>query len=129
MCVYAASDKTHTVALLVPAKDQLEKFAGRIDPSYRTKEMTELCANKDVIEVWLLMNIMQQLMIYHLQETVKSLVAFGKQHGLEKFEIPTKMTLIPSPWLPDSGLVTAALKLKRKEIQKKYQEDIDRMYS
>lgn len=56
-------------------------------------------------------------------------MAFGKQHGLEKFEIPTKMTLIPNPWLPDSGLVTAALKLKRKEIQKKYQEDINRMYS
>lgn len=51
LCVYAASDKTHTVALLVPAKDQLEKFAGKIDPSYRTKEMEELCANKDVIEV------------------------------------------------------------------------------
>ena len=60
---------------------------------------------------------------------MKSLVAFGKQHGLEKFEIPTKMTLIPNPWLPDSGLVTAALKLKRKEIQKRYQEDINRMYS
>ena len=56
-------------------------------------------------------------------------MAFGKQHGLEKFEIPTKMTLIPIPWLPDTGLVTAALKLKRKEIQRRYQEDIDRMYS
>ena len=42
LCVYVASDKTHTVALLVPAKDQLEKFAGKIDPSYRTKEMEEL---------------------------------------------------------------------------------------
>ena len=64
-----------------------------------------------------------------LLETIKSLMAFGKQHGLKKFEIPTKMTLIPNPWLPDSGHVTAALKLKRKEIQRRYQEDIDRMYS
>ena len=52
ICVYAASDKTHTVALLVPARDQLEKFAGKLDPSYRTREMTELCENKDVIEVY-----------------------------------------------------------------------------
>ena len=51
LCVYAASDKTHTVGLLVPAKDQLVKFAGKMDPSFRTKEMEELCANKDVIEV------------------------------------------------------------------------------
>ena len=51
LCVYAASDKTHTVAILVPAKEQLVKFAGKMDPSFRTKEMTELCENKDVIEV------------------------------------------------------------------------------
>ena len=38
------------------------------------------------------------------------------------------MTLEAAPWLPDSGLVTAALKLKRKEIQRTYQQDIDRMY-
>jgi hypothetical protein len=29
---------------------------------------------------------------------------------------------------PDSGLVTAALKIKRKEIQDFYQREIDRMY-
>ena len=54
--MYAASDKTHTVALMVPAKDQLVKFAGKMDPNYRTKEMEELCANKDVVEVNMVFN-------------------------------------------------------------------------
>ena len=36
----------------------------------------------------------------------------GKQERLEKFEIPARIKLIPEPWTPESGLVTAALKLK-----------------
>ena len=58
----------------------------------------------------------------------KTLASYGRQHGLEKFEVPTRVSLEAAPWLPDSGLVTAALKLKRKEIQRTYQQDIDRMY-
>ena len=64
-----------------------------------------------------------------MQKVVKTLADHGKQRGLEKFEIPTKLTLIPTIWTPEMGLVTAALKLKRKEIQNTYQEDIDKMYS
>ena len=60
---------------------------------------------------------------------MKSLAEHGKKGGLEKFEIPTKLTLIDTPWTAEMGLVTAAFKLKRKEIQKAYQSDIDRMYN
>lgn len=69
------------------------------------------------------------LSIYHILQAVsKTLSEYGRQHGLEKFEVPPRVTLEAAPWLPDSGLVTAALKLKRKEIQRTYQQDIDRMY-
>ena len=63
------------------------------------------------------------------QAVLKTLNEHGRKGGLEKFEIPTKLTLIETPWTAEMGLVTAAFKLKRKEIQKAYQEDIDRMYS
>lgn len=48
--------------------------------------------------------------------------------NLEKFEIPVKIRLSPDPWTPETGLVTDAFKLKRKELTAYYQMDIDRMY-
>ncbi|EMP37283.1 Long-chain-fatty-acid--CoA ligase 3 [Chelonia mydas] len=47
---------------------------------------------------------------------------------LEKFEIPVKIRLSPDPWTPETGLVTDAFKLKRRELTSHYQVDIDRMY-
>ena len=48
---------------------------------------------------------------------------------LEKFEIPQAIKLVPDIWTPDIDLVTAAFKLKRKNIQDRYQSLIDSMYS
>ena len=59
---------------------------------------------------------------------LRELVNYGKKLKLEKFEIPGAVTLIKDVWLPETGLVTAAFKLKRKPIQQQYQTDIDRMY-
>ena len=53
----------------------------------------------------------------------------GLKRGLEKFEIPAALTLISESWTPESGVITAAFKLKRKVIQNIYQKDIDRMYA
>ena len=59
---------------------------------------------------------------------LRELVSHGKKFKLEKFELPGAATLVKEVWDPDSGMVTAALKLKRKPIQDFYQVDIDRMY-
>ena len=48
---------------------------------------------------------------------------------LEKLEIPKVVKLVSEVWTPDSGLVTASLKVKRKNIQEHYQSVIDRMYN
>lgn len=53
-------------------------------------------------------------------------IVLGK---LEKFEIPAAVKLCTEVWSPDMGLVTAAFKLKRKDIQERYQLDINRMYA
>ena len=59
---------------------------------------------------------------------LRELTNHGLKFKLQKFEIPGAVCLVTDVWDPDSGLVTAALKLKRKEIQNFYQYDIDRMY-
>ncbi len=56
------------------------------------------------------------------------ITAQGKAIGLQKFEIPKAIYLVPESWTPESGLVTAAFKLKRKPIQTRYQKAIDDMY-
>lgn len=48
---------------------------------------------------------------------------------LQRFEIPTAITLCKQVWTSESGLLTAAQKLKRKKIQDYYKEDIKRMYT
>lgn len=40
-----------------------------------------------------------------------------------------QIKLCTEEWVPDSGLVTAAFKIRRKQIQQFYQADIDDMYS
>lgn len=57
-----------------------------------------------------------------------SLYFFTISASLEKFEIPVKIRLSPEPWTPETGLVTDAFKLKRKELKTHYQADIERMY-
>lgn len=48
---------------------------------------------------------------------------------LSRYEVPAAVTLCTEVWSPDMGLVTAAFKLKRKDIQDRYQSDINRMYA
>jgi hypothetical protein len=36
--------------------------------------------------------------------------------------------VVTDPWTPETGLVTDALKLKRKAIEQKYKDDIEQLY-
>lgn len=53
----------------------------------------------------------------------------AKQARLDKFEMPARIKLIAEPWTPESGLVTAALKLKREAIRKAYADDLAKLYA
>ena len=61
-----------------------------------------------------------------MQNNVKINILSAK---LEKFEIPTKIKLCTEVWMPDTGLVTDAFKLKRKNIEENYKPSLQRMYS
>ncbi|XP_057796473.1 uncharacterized protein LOC131012497 [Salvia miltiorrhiza] len=57
------------------------------------------------------------------KEVQQSLAKAAKAAKLDKFETPAKIKLLPEPWTPESGLVTAALKLKAK-----FKDDLEKLY-
>jgi len=111
ICVFARSQHFNTVAVLVPVQSALEQLIeeelGESEKSYEV-----LCEDVRVRDA-----------------VLAKLVEHGIRHGLEKFEIPTKIKLCPDLWLPESGLVTAAFKLKRKAIHVAFSSSINEMYA
>jgi long-chain acyl-CoA synthetase len=59
---------------------------------------------------------------------MKELFKFGTSVRLNRMEIPTKVKLCSEEWTTTNTLVTPALKIRRKNIQKFYELDIDRIY-
>lgn len=112
ICVYADSFRSYTIAFIVPIKEALLSLAKTV-----YHENTDAYTYEDICNDPGLVS-----------EVLKILVVHGKNNGLEKFEIPTKIQLCPEVWMPDSGLVTAAFKLKRRAIQDQFQTAIDQMY-
>lgn len=51
-----------------------------------------------------------------------------KKDGVQQYEIPQRVKVVTDAWTPDTGLVTDALKLKRKAIEEKYKDEIDELY-
>ncbi|AQK57134.1 Long chain acyl-CoA synthetase 8 [Zea mays] len=107
--VYADPFHNYCVALVVPAHQALEKWAQNSGMNY--EGFGELCQNDRAIK-----------------EVQQSLSKAAKAARLEKFEVPAKIVLLPEPWTPESGLVTAALKLKREQIKAKFKGDLDKLY-
>ncbi|ESQ27361.1 hypothetical protein EUTSA_v10018213mg [Eutrema salsugineum] len=108
--VHADPFYSYCVALVVASQQTLEGWA--LKQGIDSANFEELCAKEQTVK-----------------EVYASLVNAAKQSRLEKFEIPAKIKLLGSPWTPESGLVTAALKLKRDVIKKEFSEDLTKLYA
>ncbi|CAD6188376.1 unnamed protein product [Caenorhabditis auriculariae] len=109
ICVYGSSHEESTVALIVPNQKNLEKIAEEVGVT--SKDLADLCSNSKVVDAY-----------------KKKLDDHAKSSKLTRIEIPAAIHLCPEIWTSESGLLTEALKLKRKPIQKTYQETIDNLY-
>jgi len=110
ICIYGDPTKMFTVALVVPVENHLKAMAEKI--GIQETNFEKLCEEPKLAEA-----------------VLQELVATGKKSKLAKFEIPGVVHLCSEIWSPENGLVTAAFKLRRKPIESKYREDIDRMYN
>ncbi|XP_010895406.1 long-chain-fatty-acid--CoA ligase 4b isoform X1 [Esox lucius] len=108
ICAYANSDQNYVISFVVPNQKQLTSLASKngINVSWE-----EIC-NHPAME----------------KEVLKAIKDLASSIKLQRFEIPVKVHLSPEPWTPETGLVTDAFKLKRKELKNHFQTDIERMY-
>ncbi|PSN39553.1 Long-chain-fatty-acid--CoA ligase 3 [Blattella germanica] len=110
ICVYGDPTKQYTVALVVPNPSQLVTLGNKL--GLNSLSFEQLCSNQNVEKA-----------------VLQDIAEHGKKCKLEKFEVPAAVKLCTEVWSPDMGLVTAAFKLKRKDIQDRYQHEINRMYA
>jgi long-chain acyl-CoA synthetase len=97
----------YVTALAVPSFENLIKYAVKNKISF--KDIEELVNHSQIIEMF--------------EKRFEEL-----QKEFSVFEKIKKFTLLPKEFSIEAGEITATLKLKRKVIQQKYQEIIDKMY-
>ncbi|KAE8290967.1 Long-chain-fatty-acid--CoA ligase 3 [Larimichthys crocea] len=108
ICAYANSDQFYVISFVVPNQKQLLALAEQMEVKGTWEE---ICNNSQMEK-----------------EVLRIITEAAISAKLERFEIPKKIRLSAEPWTPETGLVTDAFKLKRKELKTHYQEDIERMY-
>lgn len=108
--VHADPFHSYCVALVVASRTTVEDWAAKQGISF--SDFSDLCEKEET-----------------KKEVQVSLLKEAKKAGLQKFEIPAKIKLLSEPWTPETGLVTAALKLKRDIIRKAFSEDLSKLYA
>jgi len=107
VCLYADPNQEFTVAIVVPNLNAVKEM---MNDENLTAENCNANAEAKA-------------------KMVAELTKFGVKNGLEKFELPRKLHLDGvTEWTPESGLVTAAFKIRRRNVYEKYQEEITQMY-
>jgi long-chain acyl-CoA synthetase len=109
ICIYGDSFHTYVIALVTPNPKFLSTIAKSLGKDSLTRE--QLCRDLQV-----------------LAACSKAIIDHAKKAKLHKMETPTKIILCPEEWTPDSGLVTAAMKIRRRNIQDHYKRDINLLY-
>ncbi|CAI5972403.1 unnamed protein product [Closterium sp. NIES-64] len=109
LLVFADSTKSFAVALVVPVPAAVTDFAK--SRGIEEEDYAKLCGREDVVG-----------------EVLRCLQKVSKDAGLNKFEVPARIKLLPDPWLPESGLVTPALKIKRNVIHKTFAKELKELY-
>jgi long-chain acyl-CoA synthetase len=101
---------SNCVALVVANQAALESWAKKAGVEY--SDFADLCSKPEACK-----------------EVLSSLNQVSKQGKLQRFEIPTKVKLLADPWTPDTGMVTAAMKLKREAVRKAFADDLEALYA
>ncbi|GAN07063.1 long-chain-fatty-acid- ligase 1 protein [Mucor ambiguus] len=110
MCVCAESLYPKPVGLLVPVEGPLRKFL--TEHGVENDDYAALCASKEA----------RKVVLQAMQEQ-------AKKSGLRGAEIIADVWICKDLWTPEMGLLTAAQKLKRKDVNNAYEQELKDMFS
>ncbi|KAK3806299.1 MAG: hypothetical protein J3Q66DRAFT_392932 [Benniella sp.] len=109
ICVYADSMQAKPVAVIVVSEPRILELAK--SKGIESKDVAALCHDKTIVK-----------------EVLEACLATGKRAGLKPAEMLQGVFLEHEEWTAQDGLMTAAQKLKRKEINEKYAQEIKTIY-
>lgn len=98
------------VALITPNRKIVKELAKSLNKSQLSHP--ERCQDEEIITI--------------VHASIKET---GQRAGLKSKEIPTRINLCSEEWTPDNNLLTAAFKLKRKNVYQYYEKEIRQMFN
>ncbi|CAG2112000.1 unnamed protein product [Medioppia subpectinata] len=105
ICVCGGDYSNELTALVSPNRANLHKLAKEL--GIKGSEVGDLCVNP------------------HLRERIyAAIVRTGQSAGISTKEIPVRIHLVPDEWSPDNDMMTAAMKMKRKTVERVYRNEI-----
>ncbi|RDB17641.1 Long-chain-fatty-acid--CoA ligase 2 [Hypsizygus marmoreus] len=114
ICVHASSDAKQPLAIIIPHEQHLRQTLQQNGNKWiadSEADLDVLCKNHKVQELIL-----------------RECNAMGKKGGFKAMELLQAVILTPDEWTPESGLVTAAQKIQRARIAKKFDYQIKHVY-
>lgn len=149
VCVYCSQYSNYVVAILKPDANELMLEASRLFVSSKDelgeKFRESILANKRKA------GIMSGASSFDMEDAKRVLATVGidalcsnkwlvekilktmqiecSKKRLKRTQIPSKIKLVNEEWSPESGLVTASFKLRRREVEKLYERDIKGLYA
>ncbi|KAJ3102397.1 long-chain fatty acid-CoA ligase [Phlyctochytrium planicorne] len=112
ICVYADSEQFFAIAVVQPIEKELSNYLKSKNVNTANLDLEGLAKHPEAAKG----------ILFDLREVAKSV-------GLKPIEIVGGVFVAGEEWTPQNGLLTAAMKLKRKEIVVKYKDDINKLYS
>ena len=115
--IYGESSYSFPIALIYPELSACLEYLksiknGSDNVEYDKLKIADIADNKSLIN-----------------EIIRDCTVIGKKNDLKGFELPQRIMLITEPFSLGNNLLTPTLKLKGKEIKKKYNDEIKQLYS
>ncbi|KAG0702096.1 hypothetical protein DFH29DRAFT_982451 [Suillus ampliporus] len=113
ICVYADAEAKQPIGIIIPHEANLRHaLEAKSVPVDASAQLSDLCTKKAVQDF-----------------VLKDCNAIGKKNGFKAMEILEAVVLTAEEWTPESGLVTAAQKVQRSKVAKKFEKEIKAAYA